>query len=422
MNTRDFIKTSALGLSGVMLFPEMANATFNFEDHLKKLADCNDEAFWNAIRADYELPKHWINLENGYYCIQPKPILQSYIKHVQQINQLGAYYMRNDQFSNASRVAAELAEMVGCSAEELVITRNTTESLDLIIAGYPWQPGDEAIVAEQDYGAMLDMFQQMVKRHGIVVKTIRVPKNPQSDSEIIDLYKNAITSKTKLIMACHIINITGQILPIRKLCDMAHGYGIEVLVDGAHSIAHLDFKINDLNCDYFGSSLHKWLSNPLGAGLLYIKKQHVSKIWPLFAEAPLPDTQISRLNHKGTIPVHVELTIPDALLYYKTIGAQRKQNRLRELQRYWTDQIRGKHRIHLQTPDALERSCAIANVGIEGIAPSALAEQLFKKYAVYTVAIDGKGVTGCRITPNVYTSFEDLDVLVKALLKIVSES
>ncbi|NBY10498.1 MAG: aminotransferase class V-fold PLP-dependent enzyme [Sphingobacteriia bacterium] len=422
MTTRDFIKTSAFGLSGAVLFPDTNYDSFSFSDHINKLNDCSDNQFWKMIRDDYELPKKWINLENGYYCIQPKPILQSYINHVKYVNQLGAFYMRNEQFKNKSQIASQLAETAGCNAEELIITRNTTESLDLIISGYPWQFGDEAIVAEQDYGAMLDMFQQMVKRYGIVVKTIQLPKYPQSDSDIIDIYKSAISSKTKLIMACHIINITGQIIPIRKLCDMAHTYGVEVMVDGAHSMAHLDFKIMDLNCDYFGCSLHKWLSNPLGAGLLYVNKQHISKLWPLFAEAPLPDWQIARLNHTGTIPVHVDLTLPDALLYYKTIGAQRKQNRLRELQRYWTDQIRGKSRIILQTPEAAERSCAIANVGIEGMRPSELAEILFKTHSIYTVAIEGKGVQGCRITPNVYTSFEELDVLIKALLKIASET
>ena len=422
MNKRDFIKQSALGITGAFMFPEVFKSDPTFQNHVSEMAECSDDRLWESIRSDYQLPKDWINLENGYYCIQPQSLLKAYYKHIERVNSLGAYYMRTEQFSNKTEIASQLAHMAGCSSEELIITRNTTESLDMIISGFPWQSGDEAIVAEQDYGAMLDMFQQVQRRHGIVVKTIQIPNEPMHSQDIVNRYKQAITSNTKLIMACHMINITGHILPIREICDMAHQHGVEVMVDGAHSFAHLDFKLPDLNCDYFGCSLHKWLSNPLGAGLLYIKKNKISKIWPLFAEATTQDSQIARLNHTGTHPVAVDLTLANAMQYYLNIGAQRKEKRLRELQQYWTSAVRGKSRIALQTPSNPMLSCGIANVGIEGISPKALSEMLFKKYQIYTVAIDGKGVQGCRITPNLYTNFQELDCLIKALLKIASSS
>ena len=308
--------------------------------------------------------------------------------------------------------------MADCSPEELVITRNTTESLDLIISGYPWEAGDEAIMAEQDYGAMLNMFDQVSKRHGVICKRVSVPNHPASDEEIVSLYESAITTRTKLLMICHLINITGQVLPVRKICDMAHRHGVEVMVDGAHSFAHIPVSMKEMDCDYFGSSLHKWLSAPLGAGILYVRKSKIPKIWPLMAESPLADDNIYRLNHTGTTPVHVDLAIVNAIAFYEFIGPKRKEERLRYLQRYWTDQVRQLPGIVLNTPDDPARSCAIANVGIEGMKPKVLAETLLKEYGIWTVAINRPGVVGCRITPNVFTTTEELDVLVGALKEL----
>lgn len=311
MNKRDFLKTSASGLGALFSFPVLESIIEKFEAiPAEQLA--SDEDFWLQIRNGYKLKPDYINLENGYYCIQPEEILESYIKHLREINLQGAYYMRTVQYDNKKAMTQRLADIAGCTIEEIIITRNTTESLDMIIGGLDWKPGDEAVMAQQDYGAMLDMFEQVSKRYGMVNKIISVPNHPKSDEEIISLYENAITPKTKLLMVCHMINITGQILPVKKICDMAHKKGVQVMVDGAHAFAHLDFKITDLNCDYYGASLHKWLSNPLGAGLLYVRKENISKVWPLLAESPKEPNDISRLNHTGTIPVHTDLAIANA--------------------------------------------------------------------------------------------------------------
>lgn len=405
-----------LGLSSLIsieAFGKVADAVSNLSS-----GATNEDDFWAGVRKGYKLKPDYINLENGYYCIQPQEILDKYHQHIDDINLQGAYYMRTVQFDNKRAVAAKLAALAGVSADELIITRNTTESLDMVIMGMDWKPGDEAVMAEQDYGAMLDMFRQTSKRYGMVNKMVSIPVDPKSDEEIVELYANAITPKTKLLMVCHMINITGHILPVRKICDMAHSRGVPVLVDGAHAFAHLTFKIPELNCDYYGCSLHKWLSNPLGAGMLYVRKDNIGKIWPIFAESAKSQDDILRLNHTGTHPPATDLTINDAIDFYMKIGPERKEARLRYLQTYWTSKVRGLPHIVIYTPTDPQRSCAIANVGVKGIKPADLAKILLDRYKIYTVAIDGAGVHGCRITPNIYTTTDELDALVNALKEI----
>lgn len=381
-----------------------------------QLAQADD--FWTGIRGKYDLANDFINLESGYYNVLPQPTLEKYITHIKEVNRLGAYYMRTVQFENKQKMVSKLAKMLDCSSDELIITRNTTEALDMIIGGYPWQKGDEAIYAYQDYGAMQDMFAQVGRRFGVVNKLVSIPNNPKSDEEIVRIYEEAITAKTRLIMIPHMVNITGQILPVRKICDMAHANGVEIMVDGAHAVAHIEFSLNELNCDYYGASLHKWLAVPLGAGILHIKKNKVDKIWHLMAESVRAAGDISKLNHIGTHPVATDLTIADAIDFYMELGPAKKEARLRYLQNYWTSKVRNNPNIIFNTPNDPKRSCAIANVGIKYIPPRNLAEVLMTKYNIFTVAIDHHNVSGCRITPNIFTSTKELDVLVKALKEL----
>ncbi|NNE03678.1 MAG: aminotransferase class V-fold PLP-dependent enzyme [Eudoraea sp.] len=375
----------------------------------------NEEDFWKRIRIDYALKPDYINLENGYYNIAPIPTIQKFIKHVEKVNYEGSYYMRTVQWDNKNRIASRLAKLVGCGSDELIITRNTTESLDMIIGGFPWEKGDEAIYAVQDYGAMREHFKLVAKRHGIVNKKVSIPNHPTSDEELVSLYEKEITPKTKLLMVCHMVNITGQIMPIRKICDMAHKHGVEVMVDGAHCVGHIEVNIAELNCDYYGSSLHKWLSTPLGAGILYVAKRNVSKIWPLLAEHHREPEDIRRLNHIGTHPVHTDLAINDAMDYLELIGMERKEKRMRFLQRYWSDQLRDTDNVIINTPIEAHRSCGIANVGIPTMKPADVAKTLLTEFKIFTVAIDQNNVQGCRITPNVYTTIKELDDFVKAI-------
>ena len=418
MDKRSFLKNAGLmSLGGIIGLDSLTQIIKSVSEvHPSVLA--KDDDFWERIRGGYLLKPDYINLENGYYCILPQETLVNLIRHIRDVNYQGSYYMRTVQFENKKTIAAKLAALAGCSTDELIISRNTTESLDMIIGGLDWKPGDEAVMAEQDYGAMLEMFKLVAKRYGVVNKIVSVPLHPQNDDEIVNLYAGAITGKTKLLMVCHMINITGQILPVRKICDMAHSKGVQVMVDGAHTFAHFKFTIPELNCDYYGSSLHKWLSVPLGAGILYVKKESIGKVWPLLAEGERKEDDISRLNHIGTHPVHTDLAIADAIVFYNMIGAERKESRLRYLQHYWTDKVRNMPHVIINTPDDPARSCAIANVGVKSLKPGELGDILFKKYNIYTAPIDGAGVHGCRITPNVYTTTADLDVLVKALTEL----
>lgn len=418
MDKRSFLKSAGLIGLGSIVEPGGLAGLIESVSNIPSAELAEDENFWKKIRAGYRLKPDYINLENGYYCILPLQVLESQIRHLREINYQGSYYMRTVQFENKRKMAAKIAELAGCPADELILTRNTTESLDMIIGGLDWKPGDEAVMAEQDYPSMLNMFKQVAARYGVVNKIVSVPNDPGSDEEIIKLYSDAITEKTKLLMICHMINITGHILPVRKICDMAHSRGVEVMVDGAHALGHFRFTIPELNCDYYGSSLHKWLSVPLGSGMLWVKKEKIRKIWPLIASGVTDPDNILRLNQIGTQAVYTDLTVSEAIDYYNMLGPERKESRLRYLQHYWTDKVRNLPDIILNTPSDFHRSCAIANVGVKGIKPGELGDILLKKYGIYCAPIDGANVHGCRITPNVYTTTKELDTLVKALKEL----
>jgi selenocysteine lyase/cysteine desulfurase len=419
MKKRDFLKNISLAVLGAPFYGSTLASCADeaAKTPVNKLASSED--FWLKVREDYKLKPEYINLESGYYNIIPNPTLNALHKNIDMVNYEGSYYMRTVQWDNKKRMSEKLANIVGAKAKNIIITRNTTESLNMIIKGMDWKAGDEAVYAIQDYGAMKLMFEQVAKRFGVVNKEISVPNHPKSDEEIVSVYEKAITAKTKLLMVCHMINVTGQILPIKKICQMAHSKGVKVMVDGAHCVGHFEFEINDLECDFYGSSLHKWLAVPLGTGLLYVADEHINELWPIFAENKRKPGDISRLNHTGTIPVYHDLTIENAIDYYTLLGGARKEARLRYLQEYWTKKVRNVPGIKVNTPKEPHRACGIANVGIEGIEPADLAKKLLDDYKVFTVAIKYANVHGCRITPNVFTTTKELDIFVKALKEMV---
>ena len=418
MNKREFLQTASAASLGVAL-SEIA-PLFADVAHVEAAELAQDEAFWATIRAKYKLKPDYINLENGYYSMQPQEVLEAFISHVREINTEASYYMRTKQYPDKDAVKSRLAGLAGCSPEELIITRNTTESLDTVIAGFDWKPGDEAVMAEQDYGAMLDQFALQARRYGMLNRRVSLPLDPKSDEEIVDLYASHINYKTRLLMVGHMVNITGHILPVRKLADMAHSKNVQIMVDGAHAFAHLDFKIPDLDCDYYAASLHKWLGAPLGAGILYVRKDRIEKLWPIYADKSMADTDIRKLNHTGTHPVHTDLAIEDAIAFHNLIGIARKEARLRYLQNYWTSKVRPIPNVILNTPADPKRSCAIANVAVKGVTPADLSKVLLDKYRIWTNAVDSDsaGVHGVRVTPHVFILPRELDVLVKAIGEI----
>jgi len=417
MNKRDFLRTAATASLGVLLGDRV---WARFADlPVERLAE--DEAFWAAIRGKYRLKPDYINLESGYYSMQATPVLEAFIAKVRETNYQASYYLRTTQVPDKAAVRDKLAAMAGCSPAELCITRNTTESIDTVVAGFDWKPGDEAVMAEQDYGHMLAQFRLMARRHGIINKVVSVPADPKSDDEIVRLYAGVITPRTRLLMVSHMVNITGQILPVRKIADMAHGRGVDVLVDGAHAFAHFDYTIPDLGCDYYGASLHKWLGCPLGTGILYVRREKIATLWPIYGDHRMTDdTDIMKLNHTGTHPVHSDLAIEHAIAFHEMIGTRRKEVRLRYLQNYWTDKVRTLPSVIMNTPTDPTRSCAIANVGVKGVTPADLARTLLEKYRIWTNAVDNDaaGVHGVRVTPHVFILPKELDVLVKAIGEI----
>jgi selenocysteine lyase/cysteine desulfurase len=416
MNKRGFLSTAGGASLGLMFGPSLLAQYATKPDSTVAA----DEAFWAAVRGQFRLTSDYINLENGYYCFQPQPVLDAFIDNVRSVNLEASHYMRTRQLDDKLRIRARLATFAGCSPEELIITRNTTESLDTVISGFDWRRGDEAVLANQDYGSMIDMFKLQARRHGMLNRFVDIPMDPKSDDEVVKVYANALTQKTRLLMIPHMVNITGHILPVRTICDMAHARGVPVMVDASHTFAHLDYRLPDLHCDFYGASLHKWLATPLGAGILYVRRDRIEKLWPIYADDTVPADDIRKLNHTGTHPVHTDLTIERSLAFHEMIGSARKEARLRYLQQYWTGRVRGLRKVVMNTPTDAKRSCAIANVGVQGMTPDDLARTLLEKYKIFTVAIDGAGVHGVRVTPQVYTSTAELDTFVHALQELAA--
>jgi selenocysteine lyase/cysteine desulfurase len=416
MNKREFLRTAGGASLGLLI----GDSLWAKYAPLPARALASKEEFWDALRASYRLTTDYINLESGYFSMMPQPVLEAFVEKARQINYEHSHYYRTRLIPDKAAMRDKLAVIAGCSNEELIITRNTTESLDTVISGYDWKPGDEAIMAEQDYGAMRDQYNSMARRYGMVPVSVSVPTDPSSDDEIVDVYARAITPRTRLLMVCHIINITGQVLPVRKVADMAHARGVDVMVDGAHAFAHLEYTIPETGADFYGASLHKWLGCPLGSGLLYVKKGKVAKLWPVFAEAGIPDDDIRKLNHTGTHPAHTDLAIENAIAFHNEIGSARKEARLRYLKNYWVSKVRDIRNVVLYTPRDPSRSCAIANVGIKGMRAGDLSKTLMEKYGIWTVGIDrpSTGVNGARITPHLFTTTRELDSFVAAIKEL----
>jgi selenocysteine lyase/cysteine desulfurase len=414
---RSFLRTAAAGAAVPVLAPRFLDRLerrLEAFGGLSPASAASEEEFWNEVRKAFPANADYINLENGYSSPQPTPTFEAFQRHEQAINGGLSFYMRRKKAADLVAVKKELAALAGCPADEIVITRNTTESLGTVIHGVDLAPGDEAVMCDQDYGSMLEQFRQQSRRRGITCVEISIPLHPRDDQDMVDTYARAITPRTKLLLLSHMVNITGQILPVRKIADMAHARGVAVIVDAAHSFAHVVFTVPELDGDYLGASLHKWLCTPLGAGLLHIKKDKIRTVWPLLGDTSVPGDDIRKLERIGTHPSWTVLAIGDAIRFHKMIGSERKEARLRYLQQYWTDRVRDVPKVYLNTPTG-SRACGIANVGITGQRPGAIADALLEKFRIYTVAIDMVPVKGVRVTPHLYTTTVELDALVKAI-------
>ena len=379
-----------------------------------------EEDFWYYIQQSFTVSPSLINLNNGGVSPAPKTVQDAMKRYYDYSNEAPSYYMWRILDQGREPLRKNLANVAGCSPEEIAINRNSSEGLETIIFGLQLKAGDEVVAALQDYPNMINAYKQREMRDGIKMKWISLDLPSEDEDYLVRQYVNAFTPKTKVVHITHIINWNGQILPVKKIANEAHKLGIEVIVDGAHSFAHFNFKIPDLDCDYFAASLHKWLYAPIGTGVLYVKKEKIKTIYPLFATNgnPLKD-DIRKFENLGTRPFYIEQAIGKAIEFHEMIGIERKEKRLHYLKNYWMEKVKDIPGVKLNTSLNPKWGCAIGNVGIEGKKPNELDSFLFTNYKIHTVAITWENIVGVRITPNVYTTTKNLDVLVEGIKAFV---
>jgi len=390
--------------------------------HLDAAQAAQDEDYWSVIQRSFSVNPNIINLNNGGVSPSPIVVQQAVERYNQLANEGPSYFMWRILDQGREPLREKLANLAGTSPEEIAINRNATESLNTIILGLDFKPGDELIGTKQDYPHMIQAYKQRAMRDGIIYKQLSFDLPIENDEQILKAYEDAITPKTKLIHVTHVINWVGQIMPVRKICDMAHAKGIEVIVDGAHSFGLMDYKIPDLGCDYFGTSLHKFLSAPIGSGMMWVKKEKIEKIWPLPASGDPHSKDIRKFEELGTRSFPIEQGIGEAINFHEGIGSKRKEERIRYLKNYWASKVQEIPKVKLHTSLNPKYSCAICGVSIDGMKPGELDSALFNNYKIHTVGIVWENISCVRITPHVYTSLHDLDKLVKAIGEIASKS
>ena len=374
-----------------------------------------EEEFWYYIQQSFTVSNSIINLNNGGVSPAPKTVADAMKRYYDYSNEAPSYFMWRILDQGREPLRNNMALMAGCDTEEVAINRNSSEGLETIIFGLQLKAGDEVVAAKQDYPNMVNAYKQREHRDGIKMKWINLELPSEDENYMASQYINAFTDKTKVVHITHIINWNGQILPVRKIADEAHKRGISVVVDGAHSLFHFEFKIKDLGCDYFASSLHKWLYAPIGSGMMYVKKEKIKDLYPMFAtDDPMKD-DIRKFEALGTRPMYIEQAIGKALDYHDMIGSERKEKRLHYLKNYWFNKVKDNAKIRLNTSFDPKWGCAIGSVAVEGKQPQELDNFLLSKFKVHTVAINWENIHGVRVTPNVYTTIKNLDVLVEGI-------
>lgn len=382
----------------------------------------SDEDFWYYIQQSFTVSSAIINLNNGGVSPAPRTVQEAMKRYYDFCNEAPSYYMWRILDQGRETLRSNLAKMAGCSSEEIAINRNSSEGLETIIFGLQLKAGDEVVAAKQDYPNVINAWKQREVREGIKMNWINLELPSEDENYLVQQYVNAFTPKTKVVNITHIINWNGQIIPAKKIADEAHKRGIKVLVDGAHSFAHFDFKIPDLHCDYFATSLHKWLFAPIGSGMLYVKKDKIKNIYPLFAsDIPLQD-DIRKFEHLGTRPFFIEEAIGKALEFHDMIGSERKEKRLHYLKNYWMGKVQNIPKVKLSTSLQPKWGCAIGMVSVEGKKPAELDSYLFNNHKIHTTTIEWENIKGVRITPSVYTTTKNLDILVEGITNFAHQS
>jgi selenocysteine lyase/cysteine desulfurase len=422
---RKFLQQAALtagAFSASSLFNQLLAG--NFKDAENKIATLSpeqaagDEDYWATIQQAYTVNPNIIDLNNGGVSPSPRVVQEAVERYNKLSNEGPSYFMWRILDQGREPLRQKLADLAGCDAEEIAINRNATEALNTIIYGLNLRAGDEVIGTKQDYPNMINAWKQRADREGIVYKQISFDFPIEDDQGIVAAYEKEITDKTKIIHVTHVINWVGQIMPVQKIARMAHARGIEVLCDSAHGFGLLDYKIPDLECDYWGTSLHKFLSAPIGSGMMWIKREKIEKIWPLLCNDKPHSNDIRKFETIGTRSFPIEQGIGEAINFHNGIGPKRKEERIRYLKNYWAEKVKDIPGVKIHTSLKPKYSCAICGVSIDGIDPIDLDAQLFNKYKIHTVGIKWENVNVVRVTPHVYTTLGDLDKLVNAIGEI----
>ena len=428
INRRNFVRQfgATLGAAslGTALFPALS-----FGDSFEPMdlldfppPETPDIDFWAWVQQNYTVSPNIINLNNGGVSPSPKPVQDTFERYNRFCNEAPSYYMWRILDAGREALRADLAAFAGCSPGEIAINRNTTEAMDIIIYGLNLQKGDEVVLTRQDYPNVINLWKMLEQRDGIVLKWVNLDLPEEDEEKIVNAYTSQFTDKTKVVNITHIINWIGQIIPVKKISAEAHKRGIEVVVDGAHTFALLDFKIPDLDCDYYATSLHKWMGAPFGSGLLYVKKEKINKIYPLYPDEEYLTDKIQKFERMGTRSFASEMAIGSALDFHLAIGSKRKEERLRYLKNYWMERVKDVPGVHLHTSFKPEYSCVIGLFSIDGYTPAEIDQYLFEKHKIHTVGIVWANISGVRVTPNVYTLERDLDKLVQAIHEMSSQA
>src|SRR5690242_20753743 len=406
---REFLGLAALSVPAIGALLKDVEAATRSVAHLTPEQAAMDEDYWFAIQNAFTVTRGIVNLNNGGVSPSPRLVTEALVRYTWQQEDATAYTMWQLLEPQSETIRTGLAEMFACDREEIAITRNAAKSLEILLMGMDFKPGDEILTTTQDYPRMLTTLRQRERREGLVLKMVKIPIPPKDLSEITAAFEKGITSRTKLILVSHQVNITGQITPVKQICELARAKGIETIVDGAHSYAQFDFQQKDLGCDYFGTSLHKWLYAPKGTGMLYVKRDKIEKLWPLMAAESKQAGDIRKFEEIGTHSAAPRLAIGEALLFHNGIGGKRKEARLRYLSRYWMNRLKPIPNIRFNTSFDPTQSCAIGNVHIEGTNPEAVTKYLFDKHHIFAVPIIHPEFQGIRVTPNLYTTLTELD-------------
>lgn len=381
-----------------------------------------DEDFWFQVRHMFTVDRNIINLNNGGVSPSPKIVMESEKRYLEISNMGPSHFMWKYLTPEVEAVRRRLAQNFGCDPEEIAITRNASEALEIVQMGMPLNRGDEVLTTNQDYGRMITTWQQRERREGIVLKQVGFPVPPPSLEFLAKRIEENITPRTKVIHICHITNLTGQIFPVKQIVQKARAKGIEVVVDGAHAFGQFPFKQADLDCDYYGTSLHKWILAPIGTGFLYVKREKISKIWPLMAAPESMNDNIRKFEEIGTHPASQRNTITEALTFHESIGVERKAARFRYLRKRWSARLKALPGVRLHTSDDPEMSCGIGTIGVDGFNIAKLAEYLMEKHRILTVPIVRAGeYSGLRVTPNVYTTLEEVDTFAQTMESIIAK-